>query len=57
MGNCSFCFSLLFTGFSKSFNLKENLYGHFLYTSKKAEITRIKPEGFRTNTTQRTKHR
>ena len=50
MGKCSFRFSLLFRGFSKSSNLNENLYGHFLYTSYRPEIAVIKPEGFCTNT-------
>lgn len=48
---------LLFTDFSKSFNINENLYGHFLYTSERTEIILIKPKEFCTNTIKYRKQR
>lgn len=38
-----------FTGFSKSINTSQNLYGHFLYISERAEITLTKSKEFCTN--------
>lgn len=49
MGKRSFCFSFFFTGFSKSFNLNANFYGH-LYISERAEITPTESKDFCTNT-------
>lgn len=52
------CFSLFFTGFSKSFNFNENFYGH-LYISERAEITPTESKDFfhKHNKIQKTKYR